>query len=147
MTNTFLKPRPVSIVRATCAAVASFLALTVSVAADDHAAPAPSPQGLARITSFFGEEVATGRLAGAVLLIQQHGHPVYFRCFGARDVSTGVPMSAGDTADRQRARLAELGLRVRELEQLRDIDTVEDARAVAAVNPWTRMAAALRELD
>ena len=38
-------------------------------------------------------------------------------------VFTGVPMSAGDTADRQRARLAELGLRVRELEQLRDIDT------------------------
>ena len=61
-------------------------------------------------------------------------------------VFDGVPMSAGDTADRQRARLAELGLRVRELEQLRDIDTVEDARAVAAVNPWTRMAAALREL-
>ena len=59
----------------------------------------------------------------------------------------GVPMSADDTADRQRARLAELGLRVRELEQLRDIDTVEDARAVAAANPWTRTAAALRELD
>ena len=60
------------------------------------------------------------------------------------DVFDGVPMSAGDTGEHQRARLAALGLRVRELEQLRDIDTVADAEAVAAVNPWTRMAAALR---
>lgn len=58
----------------------------------------------------------------------------------------GVPMSASNTADHQRTRLAELGLRVRELEQLRDIDTIDDARAVAAVNPWTRTAAALRGL-
>ena len=58
----------------------------------------------------------------------------------------GVPMSAGDTGDRQRARLAALGLLVRELEQLRDIDTIDDARAVAAANPWTRMAATLRQI-
>ncbi|MFN8111593.1 MAG: TIGR04282 family arsenosugar biosynthesis glycosyltransferase [Solirubrobacterales bacterium] len=57
----------------------------------------------------------------------------------------GVPMSADDTVEHQRERLSELGLRVKELEQLRDIDTVDDARAVAAVVPWTRMAAALRE--
>jgi rSAM/selenodomain-associated transferase 1 len=57
----------------------------------------------------------------------------------------GVPMSAGDTCEHQRRRLEELGLRVAELEQLRDIDTVADARAVAAVVPWTRMASALRE--
>jgi uncharacterized protein len=58
----------------------------------------------------------------------------------------GVPMSAADTVEHQRARLAALGLRVHELEQLRDIDTVDDALAVAAVNPWTRTAAALRGL-
>jgi rSAM/selenodomain-associated transferase 1 len=57
----------------------------------------------------------------------------------------GVPMSADDTAEHQRGRLSDLGLRVMELEQLRDIDTVDDARAVAAVVPWTRTAAALRE--
>jgi len=56
----------------------------------------------------------------------------------------GVPMSAADTGQRQRARLAAIGLEVRELEQLRDIDTAADARAVAAVNPWTRTAAALQ---
>ncbi len=61
-------------------------------------------------------------------------------------VFAGVPMSADHTGERQRARLTELGLRYRELEQLRDIDTVADAEAVAAVTPWTRMAAALREV-
>ena len=57
-----------------------------------------------------------------------------------------VPMSADDTGEHQRRRLEELGLRFAELEQLRDIDTVDDARAVAAVVPWTRMAAALRRV-
>ncbi len=57
----------------------------------------------------------------------------------------GVPMSAADTCEHQRRRLRDLGLRVAELEQLRDIDTLDDARAVAAVVPWTRTAAALRE--
>ena len=55
-----------------------------------------------------------------------------------------VPMSAEDTGERQRERIAELGLNFTELEQLRDIDTIADAHAVAAVTPWTRMAAALR---
>jgi rSAM/selenodomain-associated transferase 1 len=59
-------------------------------------------------------------------------------------VFDGVPMSADDTGDRQRERLTGLGLSFTELEQLRDIDTLADAEAVAAVNPWTRMAAALR---
>jgi len=62
-------------------------------------------------------------------------------------VFEGVPMSADDTGDRQRERLAELGLAWAELEQLRDIDTIDDARAVAAVTPWTRCAAALRRID
>jgi len=59
-------------------------------------------------------------------------------------VFDGVPMSADDTGEQQRERLAGLGLSFTELEQLRDIDTLADAEAVAAVNPWTRMAAALR---
>ena len=64
-----------------------------------------------------------------------------------RRVFEGVPMSADDTGERQRERLGELGLRWTELEQLRDIDTIDDARAVAAVTPWTRCAAALRRID
>ncbi|KWV51697.1 serine hydrolase [Bradyrhizobium macuxiense] len=55
--------------------------------------PAPSPQGLERITAFFDNEVATGRLPGAVVLIQQHGKQVYLKCFGDSDVRTKVPMT------------------------------------------------------
>jgi rSAM/selenodomain-associated transferase 1 len=62
-------------------------------------------------------------------------------------VFAGVPMSAADTGERQRARLAELGLAFSELEQLRDLDTIDDARAIAQVAPWTRCAAELRRLD
>lgn len=53
----------------------------------------PSPDRLERITEFFNNEVAAGRLAGAVVLIQQHGKPVYLQCFGVRDVMTNVPMT------------------------------------------------------
>src|ERR1051325_9014596 len=53
----------------------------------------PSPDRLERITEFFNNEVAAGRLAGAVVLIQQHGRPVYLRCFGVRDVMTNVAMT------------------------------------------------------
>src|SRR5688572_29271040 len=59
----------------------------------------------------------------------------------------GVPMSAGDTGAVQRARLAILGLRTRVLPPLRDIDTVEDARAVALEAPGSRFAAALAEIE
>jgi rSAM/selenodomain-associated transferase 1 len=58
-------------------------------------------------------------------------------------VFTGVPMSTPQTAAYQRARLRDLGLRVAELEELRDVDTIEDAIAVADEAPHTRFAAAL----
>jgi rSAM/selenodomain-associated transferase 1 len=54
-----------------------------------------------------------------------------------------VPMSRADTGAAQRARLAELGLVVRELPVLRDVDTIDDATAVAALAPGTRFAAAV----
>jgi CubicO group peptidase (beta-lactamase class C family) len=49
---------------------------------------------LERITEFFNNEIAAKRLPGAVVLIQQHGRPIYFRCFGVRDVATNVPMTS-----------------------------------------------------
>ena len=55
----------------------------------------------------------------------------------------GVPMSRGDTGAAQRARLNSLGMRVLELPLLRDVDVIEDARAVAALAPATRFAAAM----
>lgn len=56
---------------------------------------------------------------------------------------TGVSMSCESTWSRQCARLGELGLRVHEQPLLRDVDTIEDARAVAGAAPHTRFARAL----
>ena len=58
-----------------------------------------------------------------------------------------VPMSEDNTGAVQRARLAILGLRTAILPPLRDIDTIEDARAVAREAPGGRFAAALAEID
>jgi hypothetical protein len=55
----------------------------------------------------------------------------------------GVPMSCHNTWIRQRARLLELGLRIHEQPVLRDVDTIEDAVAVADAAPWSRFAATL----
>lgn len=60
-----------------------------------------------------------------------------------RDAFDGVPMSSPRTCAAQRARLHELGLDVAELRRLRDVDTIEDAHAVAATAPHTRFAARL----
>jgi len=46
------------------------------------------------LTEFFQNEVDTHKIPGAVILIQQHGHPIYQKFFGVRDVKTGLPMSA-----------------------------------------------------
>src|SRR5882724_7968704 len=52
-----------------------------------------SPEGLARVGDYFRNEVATGKIPGAVVLIQQHGKPVFSETFGVRDVTTKVPMT------------------------------------------------------
>lgn len=59
----------------------------------------------------------------------------------------GVPMSTPTTGAHQRARLTAAGLSVRDLPVLRDVDTPEDARLVAAGAPDTLFAAALARLD
>jgi hypothetical protein len=50
-------------------------------------------------------------------------------------------MSTAGTGASQRARLGELGLRTGELDTLRDVDTYDDAVAVATIAPWSRFAA------
>src|ERR1700688_2976 len=52
-----------------------------------------NPQKLEKIGEFFRNEVATGKIPGAILLIQQHGKPVYHEFFGVRDVATKLPMT------------------------------------------------------
>jgi CubicO group peptidase (beta-lactamase class C family) len=48
---------------------------------------------LAKIGEFFRNEVTTGKIPGAILLIQQHGKPVYHEFFGVQDVVSRQPMT------------------------------------------------------
>jgi CubicO group peptidase (beta-lactamase class C family) len=62
--------------------------------AESPASSSFSPEKLDRVGDYIRNEVATGKIPGAILLIQQHGQPVYFENFGVRDVATKLPMSA-----------------------------------------------------
>ena len=77
-------------------AVAAISAVIWAAVGTSRAAdtPAPSPDKLDRITRFFDNEIASGKLPGAVVLIQQHGKPVYLKFFGVQDVATKAPMTS-----------------------------------------------------
>ena len=62
------------------------------------------------------------------------------------DLLRGIPMSEDHTGAAQLARLADAGLTVSMLPELLDVDTVADARAVAALAPDTRFAGTFRRL-
>ncbi len=64
-----------------------------------------------------------------------------------RGVFDGVPMSVRRTCQSQRTRIRELGLRLREQRLMRDIDTIDDARAVAALAPGSRFARAMAAIS
>jgi CubicO group peptidase (beta-lactamase class C family) len=51
------------------------------------------PQKLEKIGEFFRNEVATGKIPGAILLIQQHGKQVYHESFGVQDVVSKAPIT------------------------------------------------------
>ena len=62
----------------------------------ESAAPAPrsfSREGLDRVGDYIRNEIASGNIPGAIVLIQQHGTPVYLEKFGVRDVATKLPMT------------------------------------------------------
>jgi CubicO group peptidase (beta-lactamase class C family) len=48
---------------------------------------------LERVGEYFRNEIATGKIPGAILLIQQHGKPVYRESFGVRNVATQLPIT------------------------------------------------------
>ncbi|SFP79574.1 Beta-lactamase [Bradyrhizobium sp. Ghvi] len=50
-------------------------------------------EGLARIDAYFKNEVETGKIAGAILMIQRKGETAYFNSFGVRDPATKEPMT------------------------------------------------------
>src|ERR1700688_4305327 len=53
-----------------------------------------SIEKLSPIEDFINGEIAAGRIPGAIVLIQRHGKPVYFKCFAQRNVENGTPMTA-----------------------------------------------------
>jgi CubicO group peptidase (beta-lactamase class C family) len=76
-------------------AVVSLIVVGVAPSQAD-APPKPavfSPEKLGRIDDFFNNEVATGKIPGAMVLIKQHGRQVYFKTFGVSDTDTGRPMT------------------------------------------------------
>jgi CubicO group peptidase (beta-lactamase class C family) len=56
------------------------------------AAASLSRERLQPVGDYIGNEIAAGKIPGAVILIQQHGQPVYFESFGLRDFKR--PMTA-----------------------------------------------------
>ena len=78
--------------RALVAALA--LLLGVVGAGSEDRAHSFTPEGLAKVSDYIRNEIATGKIPGAILLLQQHGKPVYYENFGVRDVATQLSMSA-----------------------------------------------------
>ena len=80
-------------------AALAFLVLMAVLGASRAEAPHPvaagfSADGLAHVRDYMRNEVATGKIPGAVLLIQQHGQPVLLENFGVMDVDSRRPMTS-----------------------------------------------------
>ena len=90
-----------SAVSASCLGYAALfgavIAAGLSRAADTTFGPRPgaalSVEKLAPIEGFINGEITAGHIPGAVVLVQQHGQPVYLKAFGKRDVNAGAPMT------------------------------------------------------
>ena len=52
-----------------------------------------NPEKLAKITEFFKNEVATGKISGADVLIRQRGKDIYHETFGVQDVESKAPVT------------------------------------------------------
>src|ERR1700692_3702007 len=50
-------------------------------------------QKLERVGDYLRDKIAQGEIPGAIVLIQQHGKPVYHEFFGVRDAVTKAPMT------------------------------------------------------
>ena len=80
-------------------AALAFLVLMAVLGASRAEAPHPvtagfSADGLVHVRDYMRNEVAIGKIPGAVLLIQQHGQPVLLENFGVMDVDSRRPMTS-----------------------------------------------------
>src|SRR5580698_10269753 len=73
--------------------LAAALAISIGAPADAGDARTFWRIKLERTGDYIRNEIATGKIPGAILLIQQHGKPVYFESFGVRDIATKLPMT------------------------------------------------------
>ena len=85
---------------ARCLVAAALAAFIAAGCPPDGRAESPTPVAasfsradLDRFGDLVRNEVAAGKIPGAVLLIQQHGKPVYLESFGVRSVATRLPMT------------------------------------------------------
>jgi CubicO group peptidase (beta-lactamase class C family) len=85
--------RPVYAKRLTLIAGLMLYFVNACVPACGAETKAPSAEKLKLLSDFFESEVVAGKISGAVVLIQQHGRPVFLRTFGMRDVRTNSPMT------------------------------------------------------
>jgi CubicO group peptidase (beta-lactamase class C family) len=98
---TNMSPGDFALFRRAAALFAATVAVAVtatSPAASSELGPPPgavlAPDKLSRIDEFLNGEIAAGKIPGAIVLIQRHGRPIYFKTFGKRDVEKGTPMTA-----------------------------------------------------
>src|SRR2546421_1147893 len=86
-----------SLAAAVALLIAAIIAGRPSAGCAEQPSPVPasfSQERLQRVGDYIRNEIATGKIPGAILLIQQHAQPVYFENFGVRDVATKLPMTA-----------------------------------------------------
>src|ERR1700680_4498247 len=79
-----------------CGALLALAAAPSAIAEGTFDIPAGAhfnPKRLDTIGDFFGNEVTTDKIPGAILLIQQHGKPVYHESFGVQDVVSKAPIT------------------------------------------------------
>src|SRR3569832_929701 len=80
-----------------CALIAALVVLfgiAGATAGSDGRAHKFTPEGLAKVSDYIRNEIATGKFPGAILLLQQHGKQVYYENIGVREVATEMSMSA-----------------------------------------------------
>lgn len=78
--------------------VVACVAISLARACADDGAAMPArhldPQRLEQVSAYFRHMVTDHKIAGATVLIQQHGRPVFAESFGVRDPADGAPMTA-----------------------------------------------------
>lgn len=117
-------------------------------AAEDEAAQATTATATATADANAGDTDAD---AGTTDVFFGFANDGGFWTLGMREpdgsLIRGVPMSQDDTGRVQLDRLEAAGLRVSLVPELVDVDTIGDARTVAALAPHTRFADTLRRIE